>query len=277
MPTVKSTPGVAEFSHVLGDFIDVNTRSPFTPETPIHVKAIVEQQRLRFTMIIQKLIGQDELVRVCQAICKPVNTGNYSDGERYGIIGDWKMPDDIPGGALLTDHVRYLDRDGSWSLFMEHRKRMLALLKVRYGCEYSPNEHIIAENQRQEKELSMMPIARWTTADVSHPWHLRNPSSRRQTELIRQYMNTEGGTSVHPKRDPGAFDSLLGLLSVASLSPEITQTDAWPENMPFQKGGIEQFMGPAQIPVLAIKRQKQLIDSHLIQKVQKRATEELGI
>lgn len=60
------------------------------------------------------------------------------------------------------------------------------------------------------------------------------------------------------------FDSrrvnlLTGLLAVAYFDPEVRR--GWPKEMKLRRFGPKQFMGPAQVPVLALMRREQILDS----------------
>ena len=70
---------------------------------------------------------------------------------------------------------------------------------------------------------------------------------------------------VHIGQNLGFSDGVLGVLAVAYFSPELRAE--WPERMGI-RGSRNQFMGPAQVPVLALMRSKQLLKTDFVEAVE---------
>lgn len=65
--------------------------------------------------------------------------------------------------------------------------------------------------------------------------------------------------------DHRRLNPLAGLLFVAYFSPEIrSDKDIWPLKQGLEKGGRENFMGPAQLPVLALQRREKFAWSEFL-------------
>lgn len=66
--------------------------------------------------------------------------------------------------------------------------------------------------------------------------------------------------------DAQRFNTLVGLLAVAYLVPELRKR--WPKDQSLVKEGRTNFMGPAQVPVLALQRSGQILRSEFFDRAE---------
>lgn len=106
---------------------------------------------------------------------------------------------------------------------------------------------------------SVLPVLHWSS---------KEDKEERKTQ--RQWIDSVSQDAIAnllqsfnmPSGQKEILDSLAGLLSVAYFSPEIVSR--WKDHLPLKSGGHGQFMGPAQIPVLAYMFRHLLLDSRFI-------------
>jgi hypothetical protein len=243
-------PTVTRFYERLDHLIDVADDAPFSPETELHIQMVHDSVRREFEVVIMNPLRQRTIMEICHAICKPENRS----ASRSAIENDWNMPDDPNQAARLAAHQKGLKE--AWKIFMEHRMRFLQLMEMS-----EPSAH-----EGADIPFRILPIARWEhdLKNKTSDWNLQNPGRMKRKQLVDHFM------PEHSKKDPNSCDSLAGFLSVAALSPEISQSDSMAPKMPHTEGGEKFPMGPAQIPVLAIQRRKNFLASNLIQAIERK-------
>lgn len=88
----------------------------------------------------------------------------------------------------------------------------------------------------------------------------RREDGERQFLISPQYAEIEGRHRIYT-------DGVLGALAVAYLSPEVRTQ--WPTKVGLPGSAYQQSMGPAQVPVLTLMFEKQLLNrSSLIQSLE---------
>lgn len=80
---------------------------------------------------------------------------------------------------------------------------------------------------------------------------------RREFVITRKAEDDDGHVIHH--------DGVLGVLAVATFAPELVKR--WPKKLPI-RGSRLQEMGPAQVPVLALMRQGDLLKSAFVERVE---------
>ncbi len=127
-------------------------------------------------------------------------------------------------------------------------------------------------NHREAKEIGartkaispqnnnmVMPLMRWTR------------EGRKNRAWMYEPLDAESAPATFAQSQRERMDSLFGLTTVASLTPSLVAQ--WPQYMSMQKGGRQQGIHPAQVPLLAIMREKELLGTPLIQAIEERALE----
>lgn len=79
----------------------------------------------------------------------------------------------------------------------------------------------------------------------------RRESGARKFMIGQQHLETQERYRI-------CTDGILGALAVAYLSPEVRTQ--WPQRMGLPGANYQQFMGPAQVPVLTLMFEKQLLE-----------------
>lgn len=112
----------------------------------------------------------------------------------------------------------------------------------------------------------IIPTLRWRTrrvseepGDVLRDWVDEVPQGE-IVNAVRPILE-EHGIPVGPKFR-NRINPLAGLLSIAYFSPDIVSK--WPQSVGLPNGRYKQFMGAAQVPVLAHMMRKDLLESELI-------------
>ena len=157
-----------------------------------------------------------------------------------GVLDDWYLHDRaMSGGAsekLFREHMDSLRDD--WLEFTRHRRLLVDIMEDR------------SENTR------LVPVLRWhTTPDGTRRWLFDRPEPH-QEEAVRAAMSPEGPVDAHV-----SLSTLAGFLSVLYFQPELTE--GWPEWKPLSPEGKSNYMGPAQVPVLALLNKDRLLPNPL--------------
>ena len=156
--------------------------------------------------------------------------------DRFGrVIDNWQIYDraQTGGGAsnsLFQQHVKGLG--DNWRIFAEHRDAFMSTFAD------------TSETYR------VAPAVSWeTTAEGKRRWLLDAIDT----------SGFEDASDLH-------YDSLVGLVMLAYLQPNLTKT--WPAWRPLIKGGKSNYIGPASVPMMALLHRRSILNSRFIQAVE---------
>jgi hypothetical protein len=160
-----------------------------------------------------------------------------------GVLDDWYLHDRaLAGGAsekLLQEHMQSLRDD--WLEFGRHRRLFVDILEDR------------------TEATRLVPILRWQRlADGTRRW-LFDALEPDQEDAVRGMLSPMLVTEL-----PSMLSPLAGFLSVLYFLPETTH--GWPEWKPLVAEGKSNYMGPAQVPVLALLNKAASLDSIFIER-----------
>lgn len=104
----------------------------------------------------------------------------------------------------------------------------------------------------------LIPVVRWRRSGIGKRSLVLDFLDESVSPLVKETL----GLDKIPEEldfDNRRLNPLLGVLSIAYFSPEVRKN--WPKTQRLNKGGYQQFMGPAQVPVLALQRRNQILQS----------------
>lgn len=140
---------------------------------------------------------------------------------------------------------------------------------------------IIPESVRFKHFL--LPVVRWqkteTFSNIEKPkierkWALDFIDERNSMYAVAKPILEKHAIPETENLDIKRLNPLAGLLLVAYYSPEIIEN--WPDKIGFG-GDFKQTMGPAQIPVLALMKKNELLQTEFIRAVEKYAEEKIKV
>ncbi|HWC30175.1 MAG TPA: hypothetical protein VG845_08850, partial [Dehalococcoidia bacterium] len=160
-----------------------------------------------------------------------------------GVLDDWYLHDRaLAGGAsekLLEEHMQSLRDD--WLEFGRHRRLFIDILEDR------------------SEATRLVPVLRWS----------RHPEGARQwlfdaLEPVQEAAVRDALGPMAPTDAVVTLSPLAGFLSVLYFLPELTE--GWPEWKPLAAEGKSNYMGPAQVPVLALLNKAASLDSVFVER-----------
>lgn len=200
--------------------------------------------RTRYTLVIEQVLDRRGLMDLLFAIA-PYKAHGPDDFD--GVLDDWRLPDRAAqdGGAslkLLMEHAQALRQH--WRRFFRHLRAFAAVLEDRSGGTF------------------LVPAVRWRSdASGARRWDFAFPDEA-EAAVLRQGLSLPAELPA----DPRVFDPLAGFLVVVCLQPELTRR--WPRFKPLVPEGKGNFMGPAQVPVLALTRRRSLLRNQVLPAVE---------
>jgi hypothetical protein len=162
-----------------------------------------------------------------------------------GVLDDWYLHDraltSAPSEKLFRDHLESLRDD--WIEFTRHRSLFVAVMEDR------------------SEMTRLVPVLRWETPkDGARRW-LYDSLTPDEDQVVRDAIGL-----VAPAGATVTLSPLAGFLSVLYFLPELTL--GWPEWKPLAVEGKSNYMGPAQVPVLALLNKRASLDSVFIARLE---------
>jgi len=159
------------------------------------------------------------------------------------------------GENIDTIRINEISPDGVFDLILDES----VCLEMR--TEESANGRIIiSENENNARvENAMYPVVRWTK-NLNHRRNYQSSllGDSHFLEEAKRFRATEASFS-QSSINIARLNPLLGLMAVAYLSPQVRE--GWPIRVPLIEGHFEQRMAQAQVPVLALQRETQILKS----------------
>lgn len=185
-----------------------------------------------------------------------------------------REPDPYPAKAdwsiLFDDYSHFNELAGThsvlneaWVTFVHHAAEYYEI----FGGDPYRGKHKFLGRDKAEALIPVAVISGETTPEakdrkfITH--HLAGPEFAQLRDYLVQNINLHRA-SFEPR---AVFDTLAGLLAIAYLSPEIT--NSWPKEMRMSTQRYPQKIMKAQMPVLAKMFEHQLVQSRVVARAEK--------
>ena len=164
--------------------------------------------------------------------------------------------------ARVLDNWRLHDRartsSGSESLLLQHA----AALKFSWH-EFARHRDLFIELLEGGTDRRVVPLVTWMrTADSHRRWQF-DPLDGCVAQAIEKVLPLFEGDEG---RSSPTFDSLVGLLTIPYFCPDLHRN--WRAWQPLVKDGKSNYIGPASVPVVALRHRRALLNSAFIQRVE---------
>lgn len=176
--------------------------------------------------------------------------------DKEGMLDDWQLPEQAEDSSyyrdLLEQHIKHLSED--WQIFLKNRERFYDALKG---------------------NLSLIPMIRWQRdAGGKRSYIFDVLSADRPFEESLRRFAIESSVKIDTESVFWVkhFSPLTGLLAVSYFTPEVRAN--WPQNQCLGTEPQKQFMGPAQVPVLALQRKEEILESQFFTACEEYAKED---
>jgi hypothetical protein len=207
----------------------------------------------RYVLALDVTLGRRALMDLLYALAPYKAHGP----DRFSrVLDNWGIVDRALTSStsmnLLQQHSRRLK--ASWHDFVRHRQVFMSVFAD------------VRETVR------VLPVLCWEREQAASHDGAAAPALKRSWLLDE---DTEIRTAVEsmPLRTPGAggavLDSLVGLVTVPFFLPELHSR--WPAWQPLEKDGKSNYIGPASVPVMALRHRRALLGSALIIKAESHA------
>ena len=154
-------------------------------------------------------------------------------------------------------HDRARTSSGSESLLLQHA----SALKFSWH-EFARHRDLFIEILEGKTERRVVPVVTWTkTADGHRQW---------QFEALDGHVTQAIEKALPFERDDGrtsaTLDSLVGLVTIPYFCPELHRN--WLAWQPLVKDGKSNYIGPASVPVVALRHRRALLNSAFIHSIE---------
>ena len=199
---------------------------------------------LRYAVALGQILGRRGLMDLLFTLAPYKAHGP----DRFArVLDNWRLHDRAKTSSgshnLLLQHVASLGL--SWQVFSRHRERLIAVL----------------EDESEARRV--LPIVTWEkTAAGVRKWLLEGPDDGLLEHLhkalpILRGQSPEAGIDVNP---------LVGLVTIPYFLPELHRN--WPAWQPLVKDGKSNYIGPASVPVMALRHRRAILNSRFIRAVE---------
>lgn len=152
----------------------------------------------------------------------------------------------------------YDDVDRVWKTHLVYDTYSLEATAVRMGN--GSVRYVVLDHDTLRRKYFVKPLLHWRKSENGErTWDFDFLSRNQLPSQISELVDKD--TLSEEDRDP-RLNPLAGLISIAYFSPDIVKQ--WPAQVGLPGGRYSQTMGPAQVPVLAMMRSNDLLNSEFL-------------
>ena len=201
---------------------------------PVHLL----ERGSRYTLLFGEALGRRGLMDLLFTLAPYKAHGP----DRFArVLDNWGIFDRAKANGasnnLFQQHVKSLQ--ANWRTFGEHRDLYMQVF------------------QDQSEQTRVLPVLGWEKdSDGKRHW-LADGLEPEEVALLEPAIRGISGPNSP------ALDSLLGLVAVPYLLPELSRR--WPAWRPLVRDGKSNYIGPASVPVMALLHRRSILNSVLVQ------------
>ena len=208
------------------------------------VRQIQDDGEVRHTFVLGQALGRRALMDLLYTLAPYKAHGP----DRFArVLDNWQLHDRAKTSSgsenLLLQHASSLKL--SWQVFSQHRELFIAVLRD------------------QTESTRVVPVITWQTSPAGTRKWLFEPLDQAHFSDLDGFIPILGETGGLPRP---LLDSLVGLVTIPYFLPGLHKN--WQPWQPLIKSGKSNYIGPASVPVVALRHRRAILNSGFIHRVE---------